>query len=112
MALSFCSLLLNETAKRFLIDDKIPLAKIFLENEMAISGRSEQQIYEFLDSVAEVMMRLVDTGLRAESVLPGPIKLHSKAAAIMRNLSTSAKGPAARKWFPTQPSRRSNIISE
>lgn len=82
--------------KKFLIDDKIPLAKIFLENEMAISGRSEQQIYEFLDSVAEVMMRLVDTGLKAESILPGPIKLHSKAAAIMRNLSTSAKGPAAR----------------
>ena len=82
--------------KKAIIDDKIPLAKIFLENEMAISGKSEQQIYEFLDSVAEVMIRLVDTGLKAESVLPGPIKLHSKAAAIMRNLNTSAKGPAAK----------------
>jgi len=82
--------------KKYLLDDKIPLAKILLENEMAISGKSEKQIWEFLDQVIEVMTRLVDTGLKAESVLPGPIKLHSKAAAIARNLKTSAKGPAAR----------------
>jgi L-serine dehydratase len=82
--------------KKYLIDDKIPLAKILLENEMAISGKSEKQIWEFLDQVIEVMIRLVDTGLKAESVLPGPIKLHSKAAAITRNLKASNKGPAAR----------------
>jgi L-serine dehydratase len=82
--------------KRYLIDDKIPLAKVLLENEMAISGKSEKEIWEFIDQVSEVMMRLVDTGLQAESVLPGPIKLHSKAAAIARNLKKSDKGPAAR----------------
>jgi L-serine dehydratase len=82
--------------KKFLFDDKLPLAKVLLENEMAISGKSEQQIWEFLDQVIEVMTRLVDTGLKAESVLPGPIKLQSKAAAIMRNLATTAKGPAGR----------------
>jgi L-serine dehydratase len=82
--------------KKFIIDDKIPLTKLLLENEMAISGKSEKQIWEFLDQVSEVMMRLVDTGLKAESVLPGPIKLHSKAAGIMRNVNTSAKGPAAK----------------
>jgi L-serine dehydratase len=82
--------------KKFLIDDKIPLAKILLENEMSISGKSEKQISEFLDQVIEVMTRLVDTGLHAESILPGPIKLHSKAAAINRALKTSTKGPAAR----------------
>jgi L-serine dehydratase len=82
--------------KRFLIDDKIPLAKVLLENEMAISGKSEKEIWEFIDQVSEVMMRLVDTGLQAESVLPGPIKLHSKAAAIARNLKNSDKGAASR----------------
>ena len=49
---------------------------------MAISGKSEKEIWEFLDQVAEVMVRGVDTGLKVDSVLPGPIKLHSKAAAI------------------------------
>jgi len=82
--------------KKYLIDDKIPLPKLLLENEMAISGKSEKDIAEFLDQVSEVMIRGVDTGLVTESVLPGPIKLHSKAADMQRNLKTSAKGPAAR----------------
>jgi L-serine dehydratase len=82
--------------KKYLIDDQIPLAKLLLENEMAISGKSEKEIWEFLDQVAEVMVRGVDTGLSVESVLPGPIKLHSKAAGMQRNLKTSAKGEAGR----------------
>jgi L-serine dehydratase len=63
-------------------------------NEMAISGKSEKDIREFLDQVSEVMVRGVDTGLTVESVLPGPIKLHSKAAAMQRNLKNTAKGSA------------------
>jgi L-serine dehydratase len=82
--------------KKYILDDKVPLAKLLLENEMAISGKTEKQIWEFLDQVAEVMVRGVDTGLKVESVLPGPIKLHSKAAAIYKNLSTTAKGEAGR----------------
>jgi L-serine dehydratase len=82
--------------KKYLVDDKIPLPQLLLQNEMAISGKSEKDIWEFLDQVAEVMVRGVDTGLTVESVLPGPIKLHSKAAALQRNLKTTAKGEAAR----------------
>jgi L-serine dehydratase len=82
--------------KKYLIDDKIPLSKLLLENEMAISGKSEKDIWEFIDQVSEVMVRGVDTGLTTESILPGPIKLHSKAAALQRSLKTTAKGPAAR----------------
>jgi len=82
--------------KKYLIDDKIPLPKLLLTNEMAISGKSEKDIWEFLDQVSEVMLRGVNTGLKVESVLPGPIKLHSKAAAMQRNLTTSSKGPAGR----------------
>ena len=82
--------------KKYLIDDKIPLPQLLLANEMAISGKSEKDIWEFLDQVAEVMVRGVDTGLTVESVLPGPIKLHSKAAAMQRNLKTTAKGEAGR----------------
>ena len=82
--------------KKYLIDDKIPLPQLLLTNEMAISGKSEKDIWEFLDQVAEVMVRGVDTGLTVESVLPGPIKLHSKAAAMQRNLKTTTKGEAGR----------------
>lgn len=82
--------------KKYLIDDKIPLPKLLLVNEMAISGKNEKEISEFLEQVAEVMVRGVNTGLQVDSVLPGPIKLHSKAAAMQRSLKTSAKGPAGR----------------
>jgi len=82
--------------KKYLIDDKIPLAKILLENEMAISGKNEKDIWEFLDQVSAVMLRGVDTGLKMESVLPGPIKLHSKAAEMYRNIQKTTKGDAGR----------------
>ena len=82
--------------KKYLIDDKIPLSRLLLENEMSISGKSEKDIWEFIDQVSEVMVRGVDTGLGVESILPGPIKLHSKAASMQRNLKISAKGEAAR----------------
>jgi L-serine dehydratase len=82
--------------KKYIIDDKVPLGTILLANEMAISGKSEKQIMEFLDQVADVMARGVQTGLKVDSVLPGPIKLHSKAAELNRNLKKSNKGPAGR----------------
>ena len=82
--------------KKYLIDDKVPLAQLLLTNEMEISGKSEKDIWEFLDQVAEVMVRGVDTGLAVESVLPGPIKLHSKAAAMYRNLKNTKKGEAGK----------------
>ncbi len=79
--------------KKYLFDDKIPLAKLLLENEMAISGKSEKQIWEFLDQVTAVMVRGVETGLTVDSILPGPIKLHSKAADMQKNLrTTTTKG--------------------
>ncbi len=80
--------------KKYSLDGKVPLEKILLENELAISGKSEKEIWEFLDQVIEVMLRGVNTGLTVESVLPGPIQLHSKAAEMMRNLEKSSKGAA------------------
>lgn len=82
--------------QKYLIDDKIPLEKILLENELAISGKDEKQVWEFLDQVSEVMVRGVDTGLSVDGVLPGPIKLHSKAAAMQRSLKSSTKGDAGK----------------
>ncbi len=85
-----------EELMKYAIDDKLSLPMLLMTNEMAVSGKSEKQINEFLDQIAEVMMRLVDDGLKAESVLPGPIKLQSKAAVIYRNVQKSDKGAAAK----------------
>jgi L-serine dehydratase len=82
--------------KKFLIDDHIPLGKLLLENEMAISGKSEKEIREFLDKVIAVMSRGVETGLITESILPGPIKLHSKAMSMQQLLKHTTKGEAGK----------------
>jgi L-serine dehydratase len=82
--------------KKYLIDDKIPLPQLLLVNEMAISGKSEKDIREFLDQVTEVMIRGVDTGMTVDSILPGPIKLHSKAMDMQRSLKTTTKGDAGK----------------
>src|SRR5581483_3227733 len=58
--------------------------------EMAISGKSEKQVWEFIDQVTNVMRGMVNSGLKAEGVLPGPIKLQSKAAVVFRHAQDSS----------------------
>jgi L-serine dehydratase len=54
-----------------------------MANELSVSGKSEAQINEFLDKIANAMINTVKAGLSVkEGVLPGPIKLHSKAATV------------------------------
>jgi L-serine dehydratase len=62
------------------------IAKIVLANEMSISGRSEQEVYAFVDKITNAMTNIVKSGLSAkeDDVLPGPIKLHSKAATVYK----------------------------
>jgi MFS family permease len=54
---------------RHLGDNRISLPQLILANEMAISGKSEQQVWDFIDQVTNVMMGMVDTGLKSEGVL-------------------------------------------
>jgi L-serine dehydratase len=75
---------------RHLDENQISLPKLMLANEMAISGKSEQQVWEFIDQVTTVMMGMVDTGLKTEGVLPGPIKLQSKAATVYKHAQNSS----------------------
>ena len=78
--------------------NKLSIAQVVLANEMAIPGRSEKEVYDFIDKISGAMVAIVKSGLKApeDDVLPGPIKLHSKAAALQRNLKTTAKGDAGR----------------
>src|SRR5271169_3838246 len=70
---------LREHAER----NKLSIAQVIMANEVAVSGKTEEQINAFLDKIAGAMLATVKSGLSIkEGVLPGPIKLHSKAATV------------------------------
>ena len=63
--------------------NNLSVAELIMANEIAVSGKTEEQINEFLDKIASAMLATVKSGLAVkEGVLPGPIKLHSKAAVV------------------------------
>jgi L-serine dehydratase len=61
-------------------DNNITLPQLAMANETTISGRDEKAIYAHLDKVMAAMRATVKTGIAAPTgVLPGPIKLKTKA---------------------------------
>src|SRR5438270_6565851 len=67
-------------------NDNISIAQVMLANEMSISGKSEEEVYAFVDKIINAMIATVKSGLSMpeDDVLPGPIKLHSKAATVYK----------------------------
>ncbi len=54
-----------------------------MANETTISGKSEAEVNAFLDKIMNAMVATVKVGLTfKDDVLPGPIKLHSKASTV------------------------------
>ena len=78
--------------------NNLSIADVVLANEIAVSGKSEAQISAFLDKIAAAMLATVRSGLSAkDDVLPGPIKLHSKAATVWeRAMAENMKATAHR----------------
>jgi len=66
--------------------NKLSIAKVLLANEMSIMGRTEAEVYAFVDKIINAMVATVKSGLAMpeDDVLPGPIKLHSKAATVYK----------------------------
>lgn len=63
--------------------NKISIAQLMMANEIAVSGKSEADVNAYLDKIGQAMLNTVKLGLSVkEQVLPGPIKLHSKAATV------------------------------
>jgi L-serine dehydratase len=63
--------------------NNLSIAQVMMENEVAVSGKTEEQVNAFLDKIAGAMRATVISGLSVkDDVLPGPIKLHSKAATV------------------------------
>ena len=54
--------------------NNLSITQVMMANEVAVSGETEGQANDFLDKIAGAMPAAVKVGL-----LPGPIKLHSKA---------------------------------
>ena len=67
-------------------NNKLTIAEVLLANETSISGKSEAEIFAFIDKITNAMIATVKSGLKApeDDVLPGPIKLHSKAATVYK----------------------------
>jgi L-serine dehydratase len=63
--------------------NNLSIAQVIMANEVAVSGKTEEQINAFLDKISGAMLATVKAGLAVkEGVLPGPIKLQSKAATV------------------------------
>src|SRR4051812_10234242 len=63
--------------------NNLSIAQVIMANELAVSGKTEAQVNEFLDKIGNAMLATVKSGLAVkEGVLPGPIKLQSKAATV------------------------------
>jgi len=66
--------------------NNLSIAQVILANEMSIAGRSKEEVYAFVDKIINAMTATVKSGLSMpeDNVLPGPIKLHSKAATVYK----------------------------
>ena len=66
--------------------NNLSIAQVILANEMSIAGRSQEEVYAFVDKIIGAMVATVKSGLKVseDDVLPGPIKLHSKAATVYK----------------------------
>ena len=72
--------------------NKLSIGQVMLANEMSISGKTEAQVNEFIDKIINAMLATVKSGLNVpeDNVLPGPIKLHSKASVVYKRAMDDA----------------------
>ena len=65
--------------------NKLSVAQVAMANEVAVSGKSEEEINAFLDKISGAMVAIVKSGLAAPvGTLPGPIKLKTKAGEVYK----------------------------
>jgi L-serine dehydratase len=65
---------------------KLSIGQVMLANEVAVSGKTPEQVNAFIDEIIAAMNATVKSGLSMpeDGILPGPIKLHSKAATVYK----------------------------
>jgi len=63
----------------------LSIAQIVLANEVAVGGKTEADVYAFVDKITTAMTNIVKTGLSMPvATLPGPIKLKTKAGEVYK----------------------------
>jgi L-serine dehydratase len=69
--------------------NKLSIGQVMLANEMSIAGRTEDEVNVIIDKIINAMIATVRSGLKVseDDVLPGPIKLHSKAQSVFKRAS-------------------------
>ena len=73
--------------KQILINNDLRLHQAVLENEISVTGSTEDEIFVKLDAILDTMKKAVENGLASEGLLPGPIGLHRKAKKLFDNSS-------------------------
>lgn len=71
--------------------NKMSIGQIMLANEMSIMSRTEAEINVIVDKIINAMLATVKLGIKMpESVLPGPIKLKTKAGTVYKRAMDEA----------------------
>ena len=85
-------------------ENKLSVAQVGHGQRSSVSGRAEAEINAFIDKVTTAMVSIVKTGLSMPpAVLPGPIKLKTKAGEVYRRAKNDPAGQGASAWW--RPSR-------
>ncbi|MFO7718015.1 MAG: L-serine ammonia-lyase [Thermodesulfobacteriota bacterium] len=74
--------------KAQLTTHELRLHHLMLENEKALTGASEEQIYAGLEQILDSMEQSVQRGLQTTGLLPGSLELQRKAPALYYRLQT------------------------
>lgn len=69
-----------------------PLHRLMLENETAILGVGEAEVYRHLDMVIRTMADGVELGLSETGLLPGPFEMHRKAKVLFDKAKAMSEG--------------------
>jgi L-serine dehydratase len=65
--------------------NRLSVAQVVLANEIAVGGKTEAEVYAFIDKITTAMNNIVETGLSMPvATLPGPIKLKTKAGEVYK----------------------------
>lgn len=70
-------------------ENDLSIPNIIMSNEMALTGRTRQEIQRDLDEVIEIMRNSVQRGLRREGMLPGTLGVYRKAQQLARKADAS-----------------------
>jgi L-serine dehydratase len=88
----FCYTNMKEL-KRLLVDENVSLHRLMLENEKALTGATEEEIYDRLGAINDTMCAAVDRGLNSSGQLPGSINLTRKAPIVYNRAKSMPNSP-------------------